>query len=912
MQNTERKIINCPSCLGEGVKGSKKCKQCNGLGFFLWTGSQLIFWGKRIDAAAIYQDSAKTYLKKLIDLALLIICSTGMAAGIYFFYQLQLEKIPLYEFYLYPSWLMVYFWFALLLDTYMYFRLVREIAQLQNYIKKPEPKPNIHHALDWHSMTDLASAKKVNIADYFSHDAMEMVTKSWKLAKKYGHPRILPIHFLIIAMSYQQSKIMFGRLGVNYQKLKEKIIHSLSKVILPPSEDTILSRPALEILLESYVIAMEATGKKVEIAEIISALAKIENPVKEIFYDLEIDFDKVDNVAAWVRIRKKMYERYQRFRKKAHLKPSGDINRSMTAVATPILDAFSQDLTTLAKYGYLSPCVGRNKEIEEIFRIIEGGTRRAVILTGNPGTGRRTIIDGIAQMMTEENVPDLLQDKRLVSLSLAKLIGGVTPSEAGQRLLMALNEVIRSGNIVLFIHDIHNMVGITSGSEKSSLDLASTLASFMTRSRLVIFATTTYKDYIRYVENSSLGNVFEKIEIDEPKGNNAIQILEVKTGSIEYRNGVYFSYDAVAGAAKLSDRYLHDRFLPEKAIEIMEEAAVKVHKEKGKNSIVTADDIALIITEKTKIPLSKITEKETEKLLHLEQLIHQRMIDQEEAVKMIADALRRSRAGMGETTRPIANLLFLGPTGVGKTELAKTVADIYFGSEKNMIRLDMTEYQDKSSIYRLIGDNSGNPGYLTEAIRKNSFSLLLLDEIEKANSELINIFLQVMDDGRLTDGLGRTVDFTNVVLIGTSNANSVYIQNRVKEGASGEQIKDELLEGRLVKHFRPEFLNRLDGIIVFKPLSREDVKQIALLQIKKIADNLAVKGINLEVTESGLKELAEQGYDPEYGARPLKRVIQEKLADSITNLLLEGKITRRDKIVYDVGGMLKIKQAEKL
>lgn len=907
----QMKYIVCPLCQGQGRAENKKCPQCQGYSLRLWTGQVLLYWGKRIDAATIYQDNMKSAFKFIINAVLLFIAAVGLILAFRNFLNLQQGNIPLWHFYKYPSWSMLFFWFSLLTDGYLFYRLEKDYEESKNIIAKhPQSQPFIHQAIDWHLSTELGKNYKIDVSKMYSQEALATVTKAWKLAKKYKHSQVLPVHLLISSLSSQSTRIIFGRIGLNYEKLKEKIANHLSSITLPPGREVVFSESLQKILLESYIIAYKVRGRKVEIPELLTALAKIENPIKDIFYDLEIDLDKIVNVATWIRIRKLMYQRWQRFRRKAQLKPKGAVNRAMTAVATPVLDSFSQDLTQLAKFGYLAPCVDRKDEIAQIFRIIEGGTRRAVVLTGNPGTGRRTIIEGIAQLMTEEEVPKILQDKRLISLSLAKLVGGATPSVAGKRLLIALNEVIKSGNIILFIHDIHNMVGITSGTEEGSLDLASTLASVMARSRLIVFATTTYQDYTKYIENSSLGNVFEKLEIGEPHGNDVIQILEAKTGSIEYKNNVYFSYDAVERAATLSDRYLHDRFLPEKAIEVLEEAAIRTHRQKGKDSIVSAEDVAQIITEKTKIPLTKITESETDKLLNLEALIHKRMIDQEEAVKMISAALRRARAGMREGTRPIANLLFLGPTGVGKTELAKTVAEVYFGSETNMIRLDMTEYHDKSSIYRLIGEGgSKQGGYLTEAVRKNSFSLVLLDEIEKAHPELINVFLQVMDDGRLTDNIGRTIDFTNVVLIGTSNANSIYIQQRVREGATAEEIKNELMGGELLKYFRPEFLNRLDGIIVFKPLSISDVEEITKLQLKKVAANLEKKGVFLEVTPTALKELAQEGFDPEYGARPLKRVIQEKVSDSITNLLLQNKVGRRDVIVYDLGGQIKIKKA---
>jgi len=914
MENNETQIkyIECPKCKGLGQIENKRCNQCFGQPLMLWNGQILLYWGKRIDKASIYQDNLKSAFKFFIDSALLFIASMGLVMGLRHFMVLQQGMIPVWQFYLYPSWSLLLFWLSLLFDGYLYYRLEKDYQNFKIYIAKhPKPQPMVHHAIDWTLAKDLGKNYKVDISKLYSQEALKAVTKSWQLAKKYAHSQVLPVHLLISLFSYQSTMIIFGRLGLDYKKLKEKIKNHLAKINIPPKENVTFSNELLKILLESYTIAYEEHGKKIEIVDILVALAKVENPIKEIFYDVEIDLDKMINVASWIRIRKLMYKRWQRFRKRAQLKPKSGINRAMTAEATPMLDDFSRDLTLLAKMGYLAPCVGRKDEISSIFRMVEGGPRKSVVLVGNPGTGRKTIVEGIAQLMAEEEVPQLFKDKRLVSLSLAKLIGGVEPSVAGKRLLITLNEIIRSGNVVLFISDIHNMIGITSGSEKGSLDLASTLASILSRSRLTVIATTTFQDYTKYIENSALSNVFDKLEISEPHGNEAIQILEAKTGGIEHKNNVYFSYDAVEQAASLSDRYLHDRYLPEKAIELLEETAIRVHGQKGKDSIVSGEDIAQMITEKTKIPLTKITESESDKLLNLEKIIHQRMVDQEEAVTMISAALRRARAGLREGTKPIANLLFLGPTGVGKTELAKTVAEVYFGSEENMIRLDMTEYQNQSSIARLIGDTkTKQAGYLTEEVRKRSFSLVLLDEIEKAHSELVNIFLQVMDDGRLTDAMGRTIDFTNTVIIGTSNANSIYIQKRVKEGASAEDIKTELMAGELIKHFKPEFLNRLDGIIVFKPLSLPNVEEIAKLQLARVAINLETKGVFLEVTPQAIKELAKEGFDPQFGARPLKRVIQEKVSDAAANLLLQGKLDRRDTVIFGTGGQVKINKAK--
>ena len=544
-----------------------------------------------------------------------------------------------------------------------------------------------------------------------------------------------------------------------------------------------------------------------------------------------------------------------------------------------------------------------------------GGTRQSVILIGQPGVGKDTVIEGVAQRMVEENVPDFLQDKRLVSLNIAKLVSGTGPTQAQERLLTILTEIRRSGNIILSIADIQSLVGISAG-RQGSIDLADGLSQALANNTVLAITTATPGNYRRYLEaKSSLDNVLEKIEINEVSGNEAIQILESKAGAIEYRNKIFFSYDAIAKTVELSDRYLPDRFLPEKAIEVLQEVGTRVRDQKGKEAMVTANDVAALISEKTNIPLTEITREESEKLLNLEEKIHQRIINQTEAVQMVSSSLRRARAAMRNLARPIVNLLFLGPTGVGKTELAKTVAAVYFGAEKKMIRLDMSEYQEKSSINRLIGAPPGSSGaeaggYLSEAVRKNPFSLILLDEIEKAQPDILNVFLQVMDDGRLTDNQGRTVDFTNTIIIATSNASTKFIQDKIKAGLALGEIKQQLIDQELDQYFRPEFLNRFDGIIVFKPLSRENVKAITQLMINKVAQNLEAKGIGLKVSSAAIASLADEGYDPEFGARPLARVIQKRLEDPIANYLLAGKLNRRDTIVVKALGQINIQKAK--
>ena len=388
----------------------------------------------------------------------------------------------------------------------------------------------------------------------------------------------------------------------------------------------------------------------------------------------------------------------------------------------------------------------------------------------------------------------------------------------------------------------------------------------------------------------------------------AIQVVESKVGYAEYKHKVFFSYDAIEKAVKLSRKYIHELFLPGSALEIMTEAAAHTFSKKGANSLVSGEEVAQIVSEKTNIPVTTVSADESTKLMKLEEEMHKRVIGQEEAVDLVANALRRARAEIRSTNRPISNFLFMGPTGVGKTELAKTIAQVYFGGEEKIIRLDMSEYQEKESINRLIGmPGQKGTGVLTEAVRRAPFSLLLLDEVEKADRDILNLFLQVMDDGRLTDSTGHVYDFTNVIIIATTNAGTSYVQEQMRAGLSSDAIKDRLLHGELKQYFKPEFLNRFDGIVLFKPLTQADIKKVAALMLGRVSKDLEKKGILTEVTDGALDYLSQVGFDPEFGARPMRRAIQERIENKLAEMLLGGKLRRRDTVILGDGGEIRVK-----
>jgi len=910
--------LECPLCQGRGLDGDKDCKRCQGRGVYAWLEGDFLYWDKKIDVLHIFEEEIERLVKSLINGFLIFFGLIGVVLFIIAMYEIVQAGKYFWQVFGQHSKLMAVFAVSLLIDLYAYYRLQRE-SLLENEVKAKAYDTFLTEE-STESLFDqfftVEKDKRLEVSSTYTLPATKVAEDAWQLARKLNHQEAQPIHLFAIMLSSKEISVVLARLGINFESLRGMVTRALARVPVRDGGSPVLSVSFQKALMGAYAETFYARIEKVGIPQLFLSCLKVDEVTKEILYDLEVELDDATNVVEWLNIQHRLSEKWRRWRGKALHKPKGVMNKAMTAQATPLLDRFSHDLTQLARQGVLAPCIGRDKEIEESLRILEGG--KNVILTGFPGVGKTSIIEGIAELMASEEVPEILQDKRLVSLSVASLVGSSgRQGELEARLLDLINEIVRSGNIVLFIDNIQNMVGVsTQGAE--NLDISDILASALQKRLFYCIATTTPLDYRRYIETSgSLTAVFQKVNIDELIANDAIRVLEGKAGAIEYKNQVYFSYESIKRTVELADRYIHERYFPEKAISILEEVAVYTRKKKGKKSIVSGEDVAEVFSTKTNVPVTKITEKESEKLINLEERIHERLIDQEEAVIAVATALRRARVELRDIGRPIVNLLFLGPTGVGKTELAKTVAETYFGSEKTMIRLDMSEYQEKVSINRLIGappgySGSAEGGYLTGAVRRTPFSLLLLDEIEKAHPDILNIFLQVMDDGRLTDTLGRTIDFTNVILIGTSNAGTLDIQKGMREHKRMETIKQNLIDNVLNKFFRPEFLNRFDNVVVFKPLGMTELIQITELMLKQVEARLSEKGIALRVSEPAVKELAEAGFDPVFGARPLRRAIQERVDNALATYLLQGKLGRRDVAILEPGGKIRIEQAREL
>ncbi|MFA5052142.1 MAG: AAA family ATPase [Patescibacteria group bacterium] len=899
--------LTCPICQGSGQDSGSACKRCSGRGTYAWLEGNTLYWGRTVDSLHLFEEEMERAVKNIINAFLVFFGIIGIIALVVSLIQFTGNDRP-WEIFRLQDRLMALFSITVLSDLYAYYRMQRE-SFLDRAVKQ-RPFDTLLTEEDPSVLFEQAAAKNKNqmveVATTYTVPANRAVGQAWQLAKRLGHGTTEPVHLLATLISYPQTGEVLARLGVDGKALVDKLTRSVSRFPRARQSGAVFSAGLLTVLLAAYAEAYIGRQERVDIQHLLVAIINYDEVSRDIFYDLEVEQGQIINAVEWLNIKVRLSEGYHRWRSKAAYKSKGVMNRAMTSQATPLLDRFSHDLTSLARQGVLAPCIGRDREIESVLRIMEGG--KNVILTGFPGVGKTSIIEGIAALMAAEDVPDMLQDHRLISLSVASLVGAAGRQGELEGLIMQLiNEIVRSGNIVLYIDNIQNMVGVsTEGAQ--NLDIADIMANALSKRLFYAIATTSPLDYRRYIEPSgSLNSVFQKVEVAEPDVNGTILILEGKSGSVEAKNQIFFSYESIERIVTLADRFIHDRFQPEKSLSILDEVAVYVHRKKGKNAIVTGEDVAEIV-------ITKITEKETEKLLNLEERIHERMVDQEEAVTAVSTALRRARAELRDIRRPIVNLLFLGPTGVGKTELAKTVAEVYFGSEKNMIRLDMSEYQEKSSLARMIGAPPGysgasEGGYLTEAIRRQPFSLLLLDEIEKAHPDILNIFLQVMDDGRLTDTLGRTIDFTNVILIATSNAGTSMIQKRIQEGRPLAAIKDELMNEELKPYFRPEFLNRFDNIVVFKPLSFDDIIKIVGLMLNQVNKRLAAKGIRLQATDEAKRELAQQGFDPIFGARPLRRAIQDTVDNALANYLLEGKLGRRDVAVLEVGGKISVRPA---
>ena len=581
------------------------------------------------------------------------------------------------------------------------------------------------------------------------------------------------------------------------------------------------------------------------------------------------------------------------FRFDVHRGPAHRImNREWTSRPTPLLDRFGDDLTDLARESQIGFMIGHEEEFERLMTTLGRPMNPNALLIGDVGIGKETIINHLAFRLTRDNVPEGLFDKRLVALHLQNLVAGAAPEELSARLKTIVEEIVTAGNIILYIPDIHNLVH-TSGT--AYLSAADALLPIIMNNEFPVVGSSYPREFKQLLEpRSDFVGIFEVIQVNEISEADAERILAYEGVILEREQKITISFSAIKRAVTLGKKYMRNKFLPASAEELLKSALIEA-KARGEK-ILTPDRVTAIAEQKVKIPLHEATAAEAESLLHLEDTIHERLVGQDEAVKSISQALRAYRSGLARKAGPIASFLFVGPTGVGKTELAKILAGVQFGSEKMMTRFDMTEYQDKQSFFRLIGSPDGTVrGALTDAVLEKPYSLILLDEFEKAFPDILNLFLQVFDDGRLTDNLGRTVDFSNTIIIATSNAHSDIINESLAKGESMADI-EEYLKTRLVDSFKPELLNRFSRIIIFRDLAPAQLEKIVMLNLGELAASIASQGMVLDFDPAAVKRIAQLGYDPKFGARPLRRVIDDKLRAPLSEAILSKKISRGSRI----------------
>lgn len=635
-----------------------------------------------------------------------------------------------------------------------------------------------------------------------------------------------------------------------------------------------------------------------------------------------------------------------------------------SGAATPTLDQYSRDLTVMATEGKLDPVVGRDREITRLIQILSRRSKNNPCLVGEPGVGKTAIVEGLAQRIVSGLVPDSVRDKRVVVLDMSGMVAGSKyRGEFEERIRKVIDEVRVNQGILLFIDELHTIIG--AGGAEGALDASNILKPSLSRGEIQLIGATTLEEYRKYIEkDAALERRFQPVTVEEPTEQEALEILKGLRPYYEKHHGVRIEDEALEAAVRMSVRYINDRFLPDKAIDIIDEAASKVQlgsyrsapeiealeikirellnqkeeaikladlsmakriqqeqneaeeqiekyrkkevrRNKRKNLTVNENSVADIVSDWTKIPVKRLTEGETKRLAALEKELHKRVIGQEEAVKAVAQAVKRGRVGLKDPNRPIGSFLFLGPTGVGKTELSKALAEAVFGSEQAMIRVDMSEYMEKHSVSKMIGSPPGYVGYdeggqLSEKVRRNPYSVLLFDEIEKAHPDVFNVLLQVLDDGRITDSQGRTVDFKNTILIMTSNIGSPYLLDGIDENGEIKPEAQSQVMDDLRGHFRPEFLNRLDEIIMFKPLTKSNIGKIVDLMVGELDKRLADQELSLELTDAAKDQVIENGYDPVYGARPLKRYLQKYVETLAARKILSGDVHAGDTLVLDV------------
>ncbi|MCS7207490.1 MAG: ATP-dependent Clp protease ATP-binding subunit [Dehalococcoidia bacterium] len=796
----------------------------------------------------------------------------------------------------------------------------------------------------------------------FSERARRVLSLAQEEAVRFNHNYIGTEHLLLglVRETEGVAARVLANLGVDLNKVRSAVEFIIGRGERPVSQESIGLTPRAKKVIELAVDEARRLGHHYIGTEhlLIGLLREGEGVAAGVLESLGVSLDRVR--AETQRILSQT---------------TGQAREGRATARTPTLDQLGVDLTALARQGKLDPVWGRHREIQRVIQILSRRTKNNPVLIGEPGVGKTAIVEALAQRIVAGEVPETLQGKRLVTLDMGALVAGTKyRGEFEERLKKVIEEIRTAGNIILFIDEMHTLVG--AGAAEGAVDAANILKPSLSRGELQVVGATTLDDYRKYVERDpALERRFQPVLVEEPTVEDTVEILRYIKGRYEEHHRLTISDEALVAAARLAARFIPDRFLPDKAIDLVDEAASRVRiqrattplsvkevqkllenvrrekeeaianqqyeyaaelrqrelnlmrkveeaerqwqtEQEKEKPVVTADDIAEVVSMWTGIPLSRLKQEETERLLKMEEHLHKRIIGQDEAITVVSKAVRRARAGLKDPRRPVGVFIFLGPTGVGKTELARALAEFMFGSDDAMVRLDMSEFMERHTVARLVGAPPGYVGYeeggqLTETIRRKPHSVILLDEIEKAHPDVFNILLQIFDDGHLTDAKGRKVDFRNTIIIMTSNLGSDLIR---RESALGFQVKKEeartfqeayermkeKVTTEVKRFFRPEFLNRIDAIVVFHALTREHILQIVDLMLSQVHKQLAEKDIKLEITPAAREWLGQKGYDPNFGARPLRRVIQTHVEDRLSEELLAGKFKPGDTVIIDV------------
>jgi len=741
-----------------------------------------------------------------------------------------------------------------------------------------------------------------NTADSLSYDTAKIVVDVIKTCQKKN---VLVNSSAIFYSCLKKNKdidLICLRLGLNSKKLLSDIKNYIEKAP-KKTENNLFDESFYVTIQEALQVCLKRNHNIIGVEEIFTALAKTDEFFKKVLVDFDLKPEDVENLTLWLDSAKDLSERFRKYWTYENLLRQGSLGKNFASGYTITLDKYSYDWTKAVAGWRYREIIGHKKEIEQTEVILAKSKLANVLIVGDTGTGRKSLIEAIAQKCFLGNSLPELNNKRVVELDPVLLAARIVDSEKLEAVLdQIFSEVVAAGNVILVIDDFENYVGLQGKEKAGTFDMSGIISKYLPIPQFQFVAVASYEGLHKNIEREpAILEMFDKVEVSEVTELEAINILQSAALELEYKYKILVLYPSIREIVNLTARYMPSLAFPKKALDVLDQVVVYIQKLKEK--VVLPHHVAELISKKTDIPVGKIESKEKEVLLNLEKLIHDRIINQQEAVNQISIAMRRARAGIASKTRPMGTFLFLGPTGVGKTETAKALAQIYFGSEKKIIRLDMSEFQAISDIQRLIGAVSPVEvqGLLTTPVRESPFSLVLLDEIEKAHPNILNLFLQVLDEGQITDGYGRKTVFTNTIIIATSNAAADLI---FKEVDSGQQIeKDKLLNAIFDRNiFRPEFVNRFDATVIFHPLTKDNLMQIAQLSLRSLQKGLKEKDIEFIITEDLKEKIVELSYKPEFGAREMRRVIQDKVENAIATALLSDKIKKGDRFQINPEG----------